>query len=226
MLFEGAEDVPFDTGPEGVIDCPSETPDDVVPGIEVGCAPDEIVEFVPGTRVDVPPGCISEDVVDADGKVDELSELERLFGRPSNVLVNDDDEFSPDVGDTDVVGSSGADDKDVEFSPDVGDTGVVGSSGADDEDEEFSPDVGDTDVVGSSGADDKDVEFSPDVGDTDVVGRSCADDEVDEISELERLFGLPLNVLVDVDVRFDCEAGEEVSMELCELEGCAVTTLV
>lgn len=182
MLFEGAEDVPFDTGPEGVIDCPSETPDDVVPGIEVGCAPDEIVEFVPGTRVDVPPGCISEDVVDADGKVDELSELERLFGRPSNVLVNDDDEFSPDVGDTDVVGSSGADDKDVEFSPDV--------------------------------------------GDTDVVGRSCADDEVDEISELERLFGLPLNVLVDVDVRFDCEAGEEVSMELCELEGCAVTTLV
>lgn len=119
-LFESVEDVPFDTGPDGVVGCPSESPDDVVSGSEVGCAPDEIVELLPGTGVDDPPVCISEDEMDADDKVGAASELVRVFGRPLKVLVNEDEAFSPDVGDIDVVGSSCADDEDVEFSPGVG----------------------------------------------------------------------------------------------------------
>ncbi|KAI7530817.1 hypothetical protein KC331_g14467 [Hortaea werneckii] len=158
-LLEGADDVLFDTGADGVIGCPSNS-DDVVTGTEEGCAPDEIVELVPGTRVDNPPDCISEDEIDVDDKVGEASELVRVFGRPLKVLVNEDEAFSPDVGDT------------------------------------------------------------------GIVGDSCADDKVDEVCELEPLFGRPFAVLANEDVEFSPEAGEEAGRELCELEGCSVTTLV
>lgn len=63
-LLEGAEDVPLDAGPDGVIGCPSRSVDDVDPDIEVGCEPDGIVELVPGTRVDDLSGCIAEDESD------------------------------------------------------------------------------------------------------------------------------------------------------------------
>ncbi|KAI6978433.1 hypothetical protein KC329_g10419, partial [Hortaea werneckii] len=48
-VFEDADDVPLDAEADGVIGCPSKSVDDVDPGTEVGCAPDEMVELVPGT---------------------------------------------------------------------------------------------------------------------------------------------------------------------------------